>query len=351
MRPHERLEQEWAAFTGRPNMAVCSSGTAALHLALECLRAQYNWPDGAEVLVPDYSMVSAARAVVLAGLTPVFIDCGPDLLVDCSLLDHAYDYLRVLSEDGEYHVVAVLPVHVYGRRCDMETIYSFSKPRGIVVVEDCCEFQGGRHGELSDAWCWSFQSSKIVAGEEGGAVAFREPGNVTRAKSMRDCGFNEGRDYVHTPRGHNYRLADKLAEPVLESLQAHQIGNIDATGLTGTTREHRRRIEGWYDSSCPTEWRQPPRECVWVYDVRIPGLSREKQTAVVRALRGEGIKAGYGFWPLSKQEEFKQNRLVANLGYIKSDASAREIITLPVCPGITAEADCTRAFVVIKGSL
>lgn len=85
MEAYQRLEKEWAEFNGLDSagMVACSSGTAALHLALEAFRL----PPGSEVLVPDYTMVACPRAVAMAGLTPVFVDCDKRLLMDLQLLE------------------------------------------------------------------------------------------------------------------------------------------------------------------------------------------------------------------------------------------------------------------------
>src|SRR4051812_22174756 len=107
MQAYELLERDLAAWAGNPNMVVCNSGTAALHLALEALKI----PAGSECLCPEFTFVACARAIVLAGLTPVFVDCGEDLLIDPSLFVDAY---RICAPE------VVLWVHLYGRRCDVE---------------------------------------------------------------------------------------------------------------------------------------------------------------------------------------------------------------------------------------
>lgn len=85
MEAYESLEQEFAQWQGLDprGMVACSSGTAALHLALEALQL----PQGSQVIVPDYSMIACPRAVVLADLRPVFVDCDEQLLMDLKKLD------------------------------------------------------------------------------------------------------------------------------------------------------------------------------------------------------------------------------------------------------------------------
>mgnify|MGYP000263818837 CR=1 FL=1 len=91
-------------------------------------------------------------------------------------------------------------------------------------MEDRAEAHGVDFGDyIPDAACWSFYRNKIVAGEEGGAIAFKNPRHASVAKSLRSLGFTTSHDFYHVPRGHNYRLANCLAQLVLSSL-----ANVDA---------------------------------------------------------------------------------------------------------------------------
>lgn len=327
MEPYQVLEQEFARWNDLDpaGMVCCSSGTAALHLALEAMRL----PPGSEILVPDYTMVACPRAVTLAGLVPVFVDCDKKLLL--------LDPIEVgrLSCEAE----GLLVVHVYGRRFDLEQAVRDSGAgvggwNNLYVVEDLAEAHGIRPHSATDAACWSFYKNKIVAGEEGGAVWFRDLAHAALARQLRTLGFTEAHDYIHVPRGHNYRLSNAHARIVLESLRN-----------AGHNILARRRIEQWYDAACPNEWRMPPRDVVWVYDVHIPGLDRERMGRVVRRLNEVGIAARHGFLPMSAQNEFRGCRVV---GSGNARKAAEEVFYLPVQPGITTEESVRQAFEIIR---
>lgn len=304
MQAHEELEQKFGDWLSVPNVVACSSGTAALHLALEsmCL------PRG-EVILCDYNMVACARAVVLAGLKPVFVDCGDDLLIDPSQVADA-----VCN-----NTVAILATHVYGRQCDMDALNAIADRHDLHVIEDLAEAHGVQPHRKSDAACWSFYKNKIVAGEEGGAVSFTSPAAARLAKQLRTLGFTEAHDYTHVPRGHNYRLSNIHAELVLQSLAGVR-----------SSLYYRRQVEEWYNSFCPLGWMttnlHKRREAVWVYDVRVPGMLPEMQTAAVRRLREAGIEARYGFKPMTSLREFYD----ANSLNSSAAAASREVIYLPV---------------------
>ena len=273
MQPHEILETELATWSGVPHAVACSSGTAALHLALEALQL----PRFTCVAIPDYTMVACARAVSLAGLTPVLIGCKPDWTMDPTQLWRA--------ARSAYRISAIMPVHVYGRRCDMEAIMAAARYLGAPVVEDSAEAHGVPPHKDTAAVCWSFYKNKIVHGEEGGAVGFKDPRLAERARQLRCLGFSEAHDYRHAPRGCNYRLAPSLATKVLSSLMAYP-GEV----------ANRRRMEAEYNKLAPT----PPRNAPWVYDLR-----SERAAAAVRKLNASGIAARVGFVPMSLQEEYR----------------------------------------------
>jgi len=325
MELYQRLEVEWAKFNDLDprGMVACSSGTAALHLALECLEL----PPGSEVIVPDYTMVACPRAVTLAGLRPRFVDCGPDLLMD--------DGDPMGNAQVEPYS-AFMAVHVYGRRVDMDWIFSTA---GVchAVVEDLAEAHGLKPHPATDAACWSFYKNKVVAGEEGGAVWFRDYDRAEAARSLRTLGFTEAHDYTHRPRGHNYRMSNLHAEPILDSIYFYE-ENLEA----------RRGLEQVCDGECPDRWRMPPREVPWVYDLRVPGLTTGRQAAAVGALREAGIPARFGFKPCSSQEEYRNPDGPTNPN---AYAAAREVIYLPLQPGVMTEALARTAFRLLRGLL
>jgi dTDP-4-amino-4,6-dideoxygalactose transaminase len=329
MRAHERLEREFGDWVhdGRHYVA-CSSGTAALHLALEALRL----PPGSTVLVPDFTMVACARAVVLAGLTPAFVDCGEDLNMDETALKEALRGRRELVNWEEYEAGAAMYVHVYGRRCPIEPT---SHREDQFIIEDLAEAHGIKPHEATDAACWSFYHNKIIAGEEGGMVAFKNPAHADLARSLRNVGFGPAHDFIHVPRGHNYRLADCLAEKVLISLCRYY-----------DNMHHRREAVMWYDRSLPHgEWRIGPRAAPWTYDLRVPGLKRSGQARIVAALNKEGIAARMGFYPLSLQEEFRGCKRFGNQ---KSYSASQEVFYLPLTPGEVTEGTARLAMDTIK---
>jgi len=309
MEAYESLEKSWGELVGRPDTTVaCATGTAALHLALE----SFCFPLDSEVIVPEYTMVACARAVTMAGLKPVFVDCGSDLLINPNLIEK-----KITPK-----TVAIMPVHVYGRRCAMDRIIEIAATDSLVIIEDCAEYHGGPIHPGSNACCWSFYRNKIVAGAEGGAISFLSDltGRTDYAKCLRSHGFGPEQDNYHSPRGLSARMSNSHASVILASLSRFK-----------ENLKSRRQVEEWYDEIVPTELQMPVRDVVWVYDLRLP--YDVDQRSIVQGLNQKAISARHGFKPMSYQPEYQQ--ILVDSSLLRAWKESLRIIYLPVYPIMT----------------
>lgn len=334
LRPHEQLELKFGEWfgngRGRRRTVACSSGTAALHLALETM----GLPPGSPVFVPDYTMVAVARAVVLAGLRPAFVGCD---LVGRMNLEGLADYLNESPRWGE---VAVIVPHHYGMPPMLDQF--FGRLKGSInpmVVEDLAEAHGTVPHDRTYAACWSFYRNKIIAGEEGGAVAFASEFKANECRSLRSLGFGAVQDYTHRPRGHNYRLADSLAELILRSMDHYE------ANLQVRRRSYDRLLYAWgeYNSSTARPktyyWplfgiATPSRGEVrpWVFPIQF--RTKKDRDERLAKLRRDGIEARPGFVSMTMQSEFQ------DCGIVVPDAEKGEsrhlsgtVLYLPLTPG------------------
>lgn len=314
MEPYQQLEVDIAKWMDYPpeNVVVCSSGTAALHLALEA----FQLPAKSRVIIPDFTMIACARAVTLAGHEVVPIDCNAgDLLIN---MDHVSQHCRFGHR-------VVMAVHVYGREIDMDFLRR-GTAHTPMVIEDLAESHGTQPHPSTDAACWSFYKNKIVAGEEGGAVAFKRQYHADLARQLRCLGFTGAHDFQHVPRGHNYRMSNLHAYAISESLR--MVEHNDTV---------RRWVEGVYNRSIPEKYHQLRRDQVWVYDLRVSGMMEDQQNELVKSLRLKGIGARHGFKPILSQPEYGTWYTTGeDSQYRFSEASkaSREVIYLPVDPAL-----------------
>lgn len=205
MELYKQLEKEYAEFCGSNYAVSCNTGTSALHLALKAIGIK----EGDEVIIPEFTMIACAFAVSYCGATPVFVDCGNDLNIDCSLIES-----KITKKTK-----AIMPVHIYGRLCDMKEILRIAKKHNLKVIEDACEAQGAVYESKADITCYSFYKNKIIHAEEGGICTTDNKEYADRMKYLKNMSFGEDHNYIHQEIGFNYRMPDQEAMLALRSLE------------------------------------------------------------------------------------------------------------------------------------
>lgn len=303
MQPFELLEAKFGEWIGNENCVAVSSGTSALHIACEVMAQMYGMtPLGDHgMIIPEFTMVACPRAAAMAGFTPEFRDC--------------HDNLLMKQEDPRGD--AVMAVHIYGRRDDL-TRYHMSND---LVIEDLAEGHGIKPHPSSFAACWSFYKNKIIHGEEGGMIAFKNQEAAELARKLRSLGFDSNHNYIHVPRGVNARMSNLHAKPILESLERVN-RNLEI-----------REIQSYeYDVRLPACWKMPPRTVHWVHDIRIKGLTSPVQDYIVRECRNRGVEARHGFKPMSDQPEFSNRKVELNARKL-----SQEVIYLPLGESMTLD--------------
>jgi perosamine synthetase len=295
IQPFEQLEKDLQQYYGgskadRTKVVVCTNGTSALHLALEVL----NFPAGRKIWVPNFTMIAVARAVTLAGHTPEFIDVDPETMnIDVDLIE------SMLKQGSR--PLAIIAVNTYGRVFNQRLI-ELAKQYGFWIIEDAAEANNLKPTGLIGfdfskiITATSFYQNKIIHGEEGGAVITTNPYLYLHLKQLRCLGFGEIKDYMHSPRGHNYRLSNANASLIGQSLQ-------------NVILETQARDDSFdlLNETCPPNLHnQDSRLANWVYDFRVRGLGRKKLLQLVQQINelGVGLVARPSFYPLSRQPEY-----------------------------------------------
>src|SRR5262249_25503563 len=198
-----RFETMFAEFCGTRFAVACTSGTAALQLALYTLGVT----DGDEDIIPTFTMIANANTVRHCGATPVFVDADPATWnIDPSRIEAAITA----------RTKAIVPVHTYGHPADMDAINAIADRHGLVVVEDAAEAHGARYrgrpaGSLGRCGCFSFYANKIITTGEGGMVTTDDEELATKARNIRDHAFSKERHFWHRVVAHNFRLTNLQA--------------------------------------------------------------------------------------------------------------------------------------------
>ena len=233
----ERFEEALAEKVGAKYAVVCSSGTAALHLAMMAIDV---CPNDA-VIVPANTFVATANAVRYCGGEVAFSDIDPTtgLMTKWNMLS--------ASVNAHKGIKAVIPVHFAGQMCEMFGINHSAKSRGWYVIEDACHAIGAKYGGQdgygnykvggcahSDMTVFSFHPSKTITMGEGGAVTTNNRSFYNKMKKLRNHGLNSY--WVMNSIGYNYRASE-----INCALGLSQLGKLD------TFVEKRRQLVKTYD--------------------------------------------------------------------------------------------------------
>jgi len=175
----EKFEENWAKTIGTDYAILLSSGTGALISALVGLGVG----PGDEVIVPGYTFMASASAVLAVGAIPVLAEIDETMTIDVE------DIEKKISK----HTKAIIPVHICGYPCNMDAICAIAKKHNLYIVEDACQADGGRYkgkrlGSIGDAGAFSFNYYKLISAGEGGAVVTNNKLVYDRAMIYHDGG-------------------------------------------------------------------------------------------------------------------------------------------------------------------
>jgi pyridoxal phosphate-dependent aminotransferase EpsN len=209
--PHvEAFEKEFASRVGVPHAVALSSGTAALHLALEILGVGR----GDEVATSTLTFAATANAITYVGAHPVFIDVSPDTwTIDPGLLE---EELESRAKAGRRQLTAVMTVDLYGQSCDYEPIERVCRQYGVLLIEDAAEALGATYGDrpagtFGACAAFSFNGNKIITTSGGGMLVSHRPEIVARARHLATQARDPAPHYQHSDIGYNYRMSNVLA--------------------------------------------------------------------------------------------------------------------------------------------
>jgi dTDP-4-amino-4,6-dideoxygalactose transaminase len=317
--PVKDFEAEYAAFTGARHCIGVANGTDALELALRAARVGA----GDEVILPTNTFIATALAVVRAGARPVLVDSDPDF----HLLDLGQVASRITGKTK-----AIIPVHLYGQPAPMEKVVELAQGRGLIVIEDAAQAQGARRGgRAAGAWGLAagtsfYPGKNLGAYGDAGAVTTDSDEIATRVRALRNYGSDI--KYHHPDLGFNSRL-DTLQAVVLRAKLRRLAGWNEARRAAA-----RRYDELLADLGAVTRPQTlSGNEHVYhLYVVRVPNRDE-----VVKKLNADGIGAQIHYpVPIHLQGAF------AFLGHRAgsfpvAEQAAREIVSLPMFPEITAE--------------
>jgi perosamine synthetase len=291
------FEKALAAAAGTRFAVAVNSGTSALHL---CVKAA-GLGEGDEVITSPFSFVASANCLLFEQVRPRFVDID----IDTYNLDPS-----LISAEVNDRTRGILPVHVFGRPCEMAAINEIAGARDLTVIEDACEAIGARlngqlAGSLGQSGCFAFYPNKQITTGEGGALVTNDERVARLARSWRNQGRGDGGAWLqHERLGYNYRLSD--INCALGLGQLSRLAEILSS---------RARVASWYGEMLASVAEVIPpapatagTEISWfVYVVRLRDeFSREERDRVLELLRGDGIGCNNYFAPIHLQDFYRE---------------------------------------------
>ena len=322
----EQFEEKMAAAVGRRHgIAVCN-GTAALELAVAALDLQ----PGDEVVMPTFTIISCAAALVRRGCVPVLVDSDPltwNLDVE-KLRSKLEDEIEVKQNR---RIKAIMVVHIYGLPVDMDPVLELAERYELQIIEDAAEMHGqtykgrpcGSYGALST---FSFYPNKLVTTGEGGMVLTDDDALAVRCRSLRNLCFRAEKRFVHEELGYNFRITNLQAALGLAQLERLEECVARKRRIGRTYTELLGGVDGLEFMPQETSYAE---NLFWVYGLVLKDEVSFDAEEAMRRLKRQGLGSRPFFWPMHEQPVFRKMRIFSEERFPVAERLARRGFYLP----------------------
>lgn len=322
----DAFENNWADYCGKRFGIAVSNGTTALQVAAACLGLQ----PGDEVILPTFTIISCALAVISSGGKPVLVDSDPRTwCIETSKIE----------EKITPRTRAIMPVHIYGHPVDMDPVLELAQKYGLSIIEDAAEVHGakylsGRHsgrpewkrcGSFGTLSCFSFYANKLITTGEGGMVLTDDPALAEKSRSLRNLCFQPQRRFYHEELGFNFRLTNLQAAMGLAQVERIE-EIIERKRWMG--REYTVRLAHIDGLQLPVEesWAQ---NVYWMYGIVLGKDTGMDAAVFAQQLRDRGIETRPFFLGMHEQPVFHERGLFLHERYPVAENIARQGLYLP----------------------
>jgi perosamine synthetase len=314
----KRFEIAMAKIAGRSHGVAVSNGSVALDIAVHALKLS----PGDEVIIPTFTIISCAAAVVRAGLVPVVVDC--DLAT-----------WNMTAEGVEAAITprtrAIMLVHIYGLPVDLDPIMTIARQYDLRIIEDAAEMHGQTYrgspcGGFGDLSTFSFYPNKHVTTGEGGMILTDDEQLADRLQSLRNLCFQPQQRFVHEELGWNARMTNLQA--ALGVAQTERLGEmIEIKRRTG--RLYDELLEDVDVIQRPVARTNYADNIYWVYGIVLKDDVAFDAKEAMRRLTEKGIGTRPFFWCMHEQPVLRRMGLFPNDSHPNAERIARRGFYLP----------------------
>ena len=317
-----QFETSFAAFAGVKHAIAVNTGTAALHSAIVGAGVKA----GDEVVLPSFTFVATAEAVVMAGGKPVFADIDPE----------TYNISpAAIAKAITNKTKAIVPVDLYGFSADIKPIREIAAEHDLAVVEDAAQAHGATYdwkpaGFFADAACWSLYASKNMTTGEGGVITTDNDNMAETMRLVRTHG--EKAKYASLMLGYNYRMTEIQAA----------IGSVQLEKLPAFVAKRRSNARKLTNLLAETEELRLPyeseaRQHSWyLYTVGLKHATENDRNKIAAELKKKDIGAEvYYANPVHLMPYYRETFGARKLP--ETEKASKRVFSLPVHPGVSDE--------------
>ena len=320
----KKFEDEFSKMLHRKfGIAVCN-GTAALEIAVAAIGIE----KGDEVIMPAFTIISCAAAIVRSGGIPV--------LVDSDLESWNMDVTTIESRITSKTKV-IMVVHIYGLPVDMDPVLELAKKYNLKIIEDAAQahgqtYKGKKCGSFGDISIFSFYPNKLITTGEGGMILTDDETVAEKCKSLRNLCFIPEKRFVHEELGWNMRMTNLQAALGLAQLERwderiklkRKMGKLYTQLLRNNT-----------DIILPLEKTSYSENIYWVFGIMLKNNSSTTSEKITKKLLEQGIGTRPFFYPIHQQPVFKKMGLFKGETYPNSEKMYEKGFYIPSGLGLT----------------
>jgi perosamine synthetase len=320
----QQLETGLAARVGRRYGVAVNNGSVALDAALTALKLGA----GDEVILPTFTIISCAAAIVRVGATPVVVDCDP--------ITWNMDVSQIEAKITP-RTKAIMVVHIYGLPVDMDPLLAIANQYGLAIIEDAAEMHGQTYkgkpcGSFGDISTFSFYPNKHITTGEGGMIVMDEEHLFDRCQSLRNLCFQPQRRFVHEELGWNMRMSNLQAAVGVAQLERLDEFVDRKRWLGRYYTELLADIPGLQLPLAQTDYAD---NIYWVYGLVLSDEVPFDAEEAMRRLRDHKIGTRPFFWPMHEQPVLQRMGLFEQVSCPVAERIARRGFYLPSGLGLT----------------
>jgi dTDP-4-amino-4,6-dideoxygalactose transaminase len=320
------FEKKFSQKLGTENFCMVDSGSNALFMAVKLL----DLPPNSDIILPSFTWVSCAQAILMAGHNPVFCDVE---------LDSMNASVKTIATEISKNTKAIMIVHYAGKPVDLNPIMEL----GLPVIEDAAHavdsyYFGKACGSISDVGIFSFDAVKNLTAGEGGGVCTRDAEKILKAKTMRYCGIGKsGFEAASSSNSNNKWWEYNIVEPFIKMLPTNIAATIASIQLDRLESLQKRRKDIWdtyqKEFACedwiikPVEANENEKHSYFTYVIRTP-----KRDELAKHLFNNGIYTTLRYHPLHLNDLYKSKSKLKNTELLNLDA-----LSIPLHPNLSDE--------------